>query len=184
MYTGNIGIANDIETILKSASDMKVEFPNIVFIFIGGGLNVSKYRNQAQNEKLTNIQFIESQPKKDMPNILNAADLCLATLKNISLFSTNYPNKVFDYMAAGKPTILAIDGEMRKVVEEAEGGLYVEPENSQELKNVILKYYYDQNLIYQHGENAKKYVTENFDRKEITAKFNHYLESLLSNENF
>ncbi len=54
-----------------------------------------------------------------MAEALAAASVCIAILKPIELFKTTYPNKVFDYMAAGRPTILAIDGVIRQVVEAA-----------------------------------------------------------------
>lgn len=179
MYTGNIGIANDIENILNAAKSLIHEYPAIQFLFIGGGLNTKRYKNQANNEKLSNVQFIDSQAKKEMPNILAVADVCLATLKNIPLFKTNYPNKVFDYMAAGKPTILAIDGVMRKVVEKAEGGQFVAPGDSEALKEAILFYFHHRDRAGLQGRNARKYVAQHFDRKEITFKFGKYLESLI-----
>jgi glycosyltransferase involved in cell wall biosynthesis len=55
------------------------------------------------------------------------ADACLAILKPLELYKTTYPNKVFDYMAAGRPVVLAIDGVIRQVVEAAGAGLAVPP---------------------------------------------------------
>ena len=178
MYTGNIGIANDIENILKAALKIKIEYPDITIVFVGGGLNSEKNKQKAIDEGLSNVLFIKSQPKKEMPNILNTADVCLATLKNIPLFNTNYPNKVFDYMAAGKPTVLAIDGAMREVIEKAQGGIFVSPGDSRKLSEAILYYYNNRNEMINHGKQARKYVIENFDRKIITGKFANYLESL------
>jgi len=57
-----------------------------------------------------------------MPQFLATADVCIAILKPIPMFTTTYPNKVFDYMAAGRPTVLAIDGVIREVIEAAQGG--------------------------------------------------------------
>jgi hypothetical protein len=56
-----------------------------------------------------------------MSGFLAASDACMATLKNIPMFKTTYPNKVFDYMAAGRPTILAIDGVIREVMPRLKG---------------------------------------------------------------
>ncbi len=183
MYTGNLGMANDIENILLAAQNLKDKYPEIRIVFVGGGLNTEKYKQGVKDESLFNVQFIKSQPKKEMPNILNVADVCLATLKNIPLFNTNYPNKVFDYMAAGKPTILAIDGAMRDVIEKSQGGRFIQPGDSQKLTEAILYYYNNRDIIIQQGQNARKFVTENFDRKDISANFNNYLESIISNEN-
>ena len=63
-----------------------------------------------------------------MPYALAAANACIAILKPVELYKTTYPNKVFDYMAAGKPVILAIDGVIREVIENAEGGFQFLPE--------------------------------------------------------
>ncbi len=68
-----------------------------------------------------------------MRAVLAGSNVCLATLKNIPMFRTTYPNKVFDYMAAGRPTILAIDGVIRQVVDAAGGGIFVEPGNDRAL---------------------------------------------------
>jgi glycosyltransferase involved in cell wall biosynthesis len=67
------------------------------------------------------------------------ADACLAILKPISLYATVYPNKVFDYMAAGRPVILAIDGVIRQVVEQADGGIFTSPGDSAALAQAILR---------------------------------------------
>ena len=56
-----------------------------------------------------------------------AADACLAILKPLEAYKTTYPNKVFDYMAAGRPVLLAIDGVIRQVVEQAGAGVFVPP---------------------------------------------------------
>ena len=52
--------------------------------------------------------------KDEMSEALAAADACIAILKPVEMYKTVYPNKVFDYMAAGKPVILAIDGVIRE----------------------------------------------------------------------
>ena len=122
--------------------------------------------------------FFPSQPKKEMPEILNMADVCLATLKNIPLFATVYPNKVFDYMAAKKPVILAINGVIREVVEKANCGAYVEPGNSKQLAEAIIKYYENPALAMEHGENGAEYVAQHFERKKITAQFGQFLDNM------
>jgi glycosyltransferase involved in cell wall biosynthesis len=81
--------------------------------------------------------FLPPVPKLEMPGALAAADACLAILQPIEMYKTTYPNKVFDYMAAGRPVILAIDGVIRQVVEDAQAGVFVTPGDSQALASVI-----------------------------------------------
>ena len=72
------------------------------------------------------ISFHQS-PKDEMAEALAAADACIAILKPIEMYKTVYPNKVFDYMAAGRPVLLAIDGVIRDVVESAQCGYRCSP---------------------------------------------------------
>ncbi len=72
-----------------------------------------------------------------MAAALAGADACIAILKPLEEYKTTYPNKVFDYMAAGRPVVLAIDGVIREVVEAAACGIFAEPGNAVELANVI-----------------------------------------------
>ena len=166
MYTGNLGIANDIETILDAAELLQNE-SQIHFSFIGGGMLVSKFKKIVKEKCLNNVSFLPSLPKTEMPALLSLSSVCLATLKNIPLFATVYPNKVFDYMAAGKPTILAIDGAIKDVIEKSGGGKVVKPGNSHNLKDAILDYYNEQVLIKSHGKNAQTYVKKYFDREKL-----------------
>ena len=56
-----------------------------------------------------------------MPYVIREADACFAGLKDIPMFTMTYPNKVFDYMAGARPTILSIDGVIREVIEACDG---------------------------------------------------------------
>ena len=69
--------------------------------------------------------------------LLSLASVCLATLKDIPLFATVYPNKVFDYMAAEKPSILGINSAIKEIIKKSNGGLLVKPGNVKFLKEAI-----------------------------------------------
>ena len=86
---------------------------------------------------MTNVSFLESIAKNEIAEVFAAVDACVAILKPIDVYKTTYPNKVFDAMAAGKPVLLAIDGVVREVVENAEAGLFVEPGNSQMMADKV-----------------------------------------------
>jgi glycosyltransferase involved in cell wall biosynthesis len=167
IYTGNLGIANDIETILDTAILLQNE-PQIHFSFVGGGIKLPNFKSFIEKNKLQNVSFLPSISKKEIPELLSLASVCLATLKDIPLFSTVYPNKVFDYMAAEKPTILAIDGAIKDVIKKSEGGIVIKPGSSIELKESIMNYFKNSTLLNLHGKNAKKYVSKHFDRENIS----------------
>jgi glycosyltransferase involved in cell wall biosynthesis len=105
-------------------------------------------------------------PKKEMPFVIASSDVCLAILQNVPMFRTTYPNKVFDYMAAARATVLVIDGVIRDVIESSNGGVFVEPANHELLASTILALSKDPQRVRQMGENARTYLVEHLDRRE------------------
>jgi glycosyltransferase involved in cell wall biosynthesis len=124
---------------------------------------------------LSNICFIPAQSKSSMPAFLAAADAGLAILQNIPMFATTYPNKVFDYMAAGRPTILAIDGVIRQVVEAADGGIFVPPGDPLALARAICDLAADRDRCRHMGRSARAYVEAHFERREQAEKLEKVL---------
>ncbi len=178
LYAGNIGIANDMDNILKTAYHLN-KFEDIVFVLIGDGIYKKNVERFIISNKIKNVMLLNPVSKKEIPKYISIADVCLATIKNTPLLQIVYPNKVFDYMASGKPTILTIGGAIRNVIENSKGGLYVTPGNPTELKKAILYYYNNKSAKLQHGENARNYVKQHFERSEIAKKLEISLLQLL-----
>ena len=165
LYAGAMGQAHDLYTALRAAKRVNDE-ARVRFVFFGDGKERVKLEREAQGLELKNVLFAGVCPKKEMPSVIAAADVCLAILQNIPMFRTTYPNKVFDYMAAGRPTVLVIDGVIRDVIEASNGGVFVEPGNDEMLAKTILELSKDAQRVKQMGENARAYLVKNLDRRE------------------
>jgi glycosyltransferase involved in cell wall biosynthesis len=174
-YAGALGICNDVETILRAAASLR-ECRDIHFLIVGGGKETARLQHTAQQLQLANVTFAGCFPKERMQDVLAAADACVATLKDIPMFRTTYPNKVFDYMAAGKPTILGIDGVIREVLEAAHGGIYVPPGNAEALASAVRSLRDDPELAGRMGHDAREYVRRHFCRRQQAEN----LEALLA----
>ena len=94
------------------------------------------------------------------------------------MFRTTYPNKVFDYMAAARPTVLAIDGVIRAVVEACDGGIFVPPGDSGALAQALRRLAGDREAAAAMGSRARAYVAEHFDRRQQAELFVDVLERL------
>ncbi|MBI2172008.1 MAG: sugar transferase [Chloroflexi bacterium] len=169
IYAGAHGLANDLETVLAAAKILR-KHQDVVFVLMGDGPLRDSLMQKARDEELNNVQFIPPQPKARVPSYLAVADVCIATLKAVPMFDTTYPNKVFDYMAARRPTLLAIDGAIRDVVEKADGGRFVPPGDAQALAEATMMYYRSRELRLRQGENARLYAEAYFDRPVQAAK--------------
>jgi glycosyltransferase involved in cell wall biosynthesis len=198
LYAGALGQANDIDTILRAAqrlssnrkkgtfSELSVDSvaeqkdaeakSRIRFVLFGDGKERARLQADAERMKLSNVVFAGVRPKKEMPGIVASADVCLAILQDIPMFRTTYPNKVFDYMAAGRATVLVIDGVSRQLIESSSGGAFVQPGDDEQLAKTILELSKDPKRVQQMGQNAREYLVKHLDRRD---KLNETLELLL-----
>lgn len=176
-YAGALGMANDIPTILRAAQKLQEE-PAIHFLLVGDGKERKNLEQQAQQMALTNVTFTGPCSKAMIPSVLAASDVCVATLKNIPMFRTTYPNKVFDYMAAGRPTILAIDGVIRKVIDASGGGIFVPPGDDHSLSIAVTSLYNHRSQVQSMGEASRSYVVKHFNRHEHAQLFLELIKNL------
>jgi len=178
LYAGALGAANDIYTILRAADHLRNE-TNIQFVLFGDGKERVNIEQEVRRRELTNVLLAGVYPKREMPYVLASSDVCLAILQNILMFRTTYPNKVFDYMAAGRATILVIDGVIREVIESSGGGVFVEPGDDEQLAKTVLALSNDRERTLQMGRNARKYLVQNLDRRDRLDETLRFLQSLV-----
>jgi len=178
LYAGALGQANDIYTLLRAAQRLKAE-TNIRIVIFGDGKERARLQEEAARLDLDNVLFAGVAPKKEMPAVVASADVCVAILQNIPGFRMTYPNKVFDYMAAGRPTVLAIDGVVREVIETSGGGIFVPPGDDERLAQAILDLSRDPARIRQMGHDARAYLLQHLDRRDKLAETQSLFEKLV-----
>jgi glycosyltransferase involved in cell wall biosynthesis len=177
-YAGALGQANDIDTLLRAAERLKKE-DSISFVLFGDGKERARLESEAKRMELHNVIFAGTRPKKDMPRIVASADACLAILQDIPAFRTTYPNKVFDYMAAGRASIIVIDGITRELIESSRGGVYVHPADDAMLAQKILELEQNPKRVKEMGANAREYLIKNLDRRDKLDETLGLLEKLI-----
>jgi glycosyltransferase involved in cell wall biosynthesis len=181
LYAGAHGMSNDLEVILRTANSLRDQ-PEIQFLFVGDGKEKQKLIDHAESLKLDNVHFLSSTPKQDMLEVLASSQACIAILKPLDAFKTTYPNKVFDYMAAGRPVILAIDGVIREVVRDAEAGIFVRPGQSDEMAQAILRLQQDRGLGRRMGLSGRSFIERHFDREVLAARMLGMMKELVQEE--
>jgi glycosyltransferase involved in cell wall biosynthesis len=175
LYAGAHGMSNDLGVVLDAAKLLAGE-TKIQIVLVGDGKEKPALQARARELNLTNVTFVDSVPKSEMPSALAAADACIAILKPLEEYKTTYPNKVFDYMAAGRPVALAIDGVIRAVVEAAECGVFAAPGSPSALSEIIRQLAADESRSRRMGLAGRKYLEENFSRASIGEKLVKVLE--------
>jgi len=178
LYTGALGQANDIYTLLRAAKRLMDE-EQIRIVLLGDGKERKALEAETMRLGLNNVLFAGAVPKRDMPAVVAAADVCLAILQDIPMFRTTYPNKVFDYMAAGKPTVLVIDGISRQLIEASGGGVYVPPADDAKLADTLKTLSTQRDRLIGMGIAARNYIVKNLDRQEKMAETLKLMEQLV-----
>jgi glycosyltransferase involved in cell wall biosynthesis len=178
LYAGAHGMSNDLNVVLDAAHSLMDE-KKIQIVLLGDGKEKAALQARAIDMQLSNVSFVASIPKSEISNALAAADACIAILKPLEEYKTTYPNKVFDYMAAGRPVVLAIDGVIREVVDAAGCGIFSEPGNSFAMADVIRKLASEPQKSRATGMNGRKYLEENFSREAIGEKLIVLLEEMV-----
>lgn len=181
-YVGAHGVANHLIQILKTAKLFK-DNKDVVFMLVGDGMEKPMLKEKAVEWGLDNVLFVDSVPKNVIADYITASDVCTAVLKKVDTFKMVYPNKVFDYMATARPVIIGIDGAARKLIEDARAGIYVEPENTEEFVEAVLKLKENPQLCNEYGENGLNFVRQNFGRGILAERYMDILRNkVISNK--
>lgn len=178
VYVGAHGLANGLHQILDTAE--LLQDTNVVFWLIGKGMKRNELINDAQKKGLKNIEFIDPIPKPEIFKYILSADMGTSVLTNNNTFKTVYSNKTFDYMSCKKPVLLAIDGISRVLIEEADAGVFIEPENPKDFEKKIRFYLNNPDLVKRQGLNGYLYAKEKFDRKKLAKSYLEYLQELVT----
>lgn len=168
-YVGAHGVANHLQQILDAGIALKDT--NVLFLLIGQGMEKAKLVEMAKNMSVENVRFIDPVPKAEVFKYILASEMGASVLKKVDTFKTVYSNKSFDYMSCKKPILMAIDGVSRALVETAQAGSYVEPENVDEYKRIITAYLNDPIKLQIEGLNGYNYAREHFDREILANKY-------------
>jgi len=177
MYAGAHGMSNDLEVVLEAARRLR-DLPMVQIALVGDGKEKPALQAQAAAQGLTNVSFLPPVPKSGMPGALAAADACIAILKPLEEYKTTYPNKVFDYMAAGRPVALAIDGVIREVVEAAGCGYFAQPGDPAALADAVRRLAADPEASRALGLAGRRYLEANFSREQMAARLAALLEGM------
>jgi glycosyltransferase involved in cell wall biosynthesis len=180
LYIGAHGISHSLQTVLDAAR--QVQDLGIHFALVGDGAEKSKLVEYSAKLDLKNVTMVGSRPADEIPGLLAAADICLVPLRKVPLFQTFIPSKMFEYFAARRAVIGALEGEAAEILRDA-GAVVVEPENPVALGNAIRELAGAEQRRKEMGEQARTYVEREFDRKALAGRYRDILEETLGSGN-
>ena len=158
-YAGAIGKANNLDVVIKAAEILYKGHPDIKFLFIGDGQEKTRLSRIVKEKHLNNVKFKDPVPRREIGGVLANADGLLFNLEDSPVFKYGISsNKLFDYLASGKPVIFSCNA-ANNPVEEAKAGITVSPNNPEKLASSILKLYHmPKKQKEEMGKRGREYV--------------------------
>jgi len=164
-YSGNMGYAHEFDTILDAAQRLS-DRSDIVFLFIGGGVQRERMEREVGDRGLTNVQFKSYQPREALSQSLSAANAHLVALLP-RLEGLMVPSKFYAIAAAGRPVLFigAGDGELARLIDERNCGFHVDVGAGEALAGCITALVADPGMAHRQGLAARRLFDERFDRR-------------------
>lgn len=176
VYTGAHGLANGLDYILDTA-DLLKDQDDIVFMMIGGGREKPRLKKRAEEMMLKNIRFIDPVPKTELPNILAVCDIGLMILYDVGPRPVT-PNKIFDYMFVGLPTLINFPGPTLEMVTADQAGIFVDPAKPTELAEKVVYWAKHPEEAKSIGARAREIAFAKYDRCQITEQLSEVFEQV------
>jgi glycosyltransferase involved in cell wall biosynthesis len=169
LYLGAHGISHGLTAVADAAAELQ-DHPQIRFAFVGEGAAKADLQTRIDQLGLDNVVTLPGVPREQVPELLAAADICLAPLRDVPLFSTFIPSKIFEYLGSSRTVIGSLRGEPARILEEA-GAVVVEPERPEALADAVRTLAADAERRQTMGAKGRRYVEANFDRRQLAAQY-------------
>lgn len=171
LYAGAHGVVNALDQLVDAAALLRHR-PDIHLACVGDGPERARLTALARERGLDNLSFHGPVAKSRMPALINAADVGVAVLQDNPMMKTVYPNKVFDYMACARPSLIAIDGVARKLVcDEAGAGYFVRPQDPRDIADGVIALADNPAGRAEMGERGRAWVLANATRESLAQRY-------------
>lgn len=174
LYLGTHGISQGLPGIAEAAARLAAH--PIHFAFVGEGADKARLERTVTRLGLRNVTLRPGVPHEEVPALLAAADICLVPLRDVPLFATFIPSKMFEYLAAGQAVIGSVTGEAGQILREA-GALVVPPEDSVALADAIRELAISPQRRRAMGRAGRAHVEQCYDRAALAREYRKILDT-------
>ena len=175
LYIGAHGISQALTTVIDAAALISDE--QVHFALVGDGADRERVLKHRDDLGLGNVTMRASVPRDEVSDVLASADICLVTLRDIPLFTTFIPSKIFELMGSGKAIIAAVAGETAEILRAA-GAIVVPPEDPSALAAAISELSTDAARRHEMGVQGRRYVEQHFDRTALASRYEEIFEEI------
>ena len=192
-FIGTIGLAQDLELIVRAAARLAAAAPlpgsaavgegpagEPHFLFVGEGPRRQRLVELARARGLPNCTFLPAQPRERIPAFIQASDVCLVTLRKAPVNEVIIPFRMLEFMSCARPVLLGAGGEAARILNEAGAGLALEQGNDAALAAAILRLRDDPGLRRRQGDGGRRYIVRNFSREQMARDYLEVLRGVMA----
>lgn len=181
-YCGNLGVPQNVEILIDAAKQLEDKLP-IQFVIIGGGSREKKVLKYIEETNASNLKRFPLLPLEDAGYVYNIGEVGLVIGKK-GTSKNGFPSKTWSIMAAAQTMIACfdMDSELSQFVRQGGCGVTIEPDSAEQLVAAITELYNNRELCAKYGENARKFVVENFERSKATKQIINCAENLVNSK--
>jgi glycosyltransferase involved in cell wall biosynthesis len=174
-YVGTLGLAHGLETVLGAAEKLAGE--GVEFVFVGDGADRARIEADTRARGLTGVHFVGLVPRSEVPAWLASLDVLLVMLRDLPVFETVIPSKLFEFAAMERPIVLSAPrGEVRDMVESAGAGVCVDAEDAEQLAGAIRALRDDPARTRAMAARARAWAEPGFRRELLARKMVRFLQ--------
>jgi glycosyltransferase involved in cell wall biosynthesis len=182
VFAGNLGRAQDLETLIAAAEMTHRSVPLAHWVFVGDGTMRDWLAAEVQRRSLgAHVTILPRRPPQQMPNILKPAAALLITLGDEEVFAQTIPSKVQSSLAAGRPVIGALSGESARLIAEARCGLICPPRQPLALAETIKQFFAlpasERDALGRHGH---EFYQAHFTQDHVIAQVTEALRAMVA----
>lgn len=184
VYAGNIGKAQGLNILLKTANLVQKNKLKVKFIIIGQGIELSKLKNNVKKMNLDNVLFFPRVSSEKVSSMLYLADALFIHLIKDPLFEVTIPGKTQHYMSIGKPILMGVSGESKNIIDRSRCGVSFEPENEFALLNAIKKILsMNKDELNLMGKNGQRFYDDHFSFEKGVNAFSKLFRYIIDAKN-
>jgi colanic acid biosynthesis glycosyl transferase WcaI len=178
MYSGNIGYTHGTELLVDAAEKLEA-IPDLLFLVIGGGSKQADLARLACERRLPNVQFLPTQPREVLPEMLAAADVFVLTSKP-GVGATSFPGRIYNFLLAARPVVASFDenSDLARVLRSAGAGIITAPGNVENFCQALTTLYHDAARRERLGRSGAEYMARHYSSQAVVDQYETLLKGL------
>ena len=180
MYAGNIGYTHGTELLVKAAEKLG-PIADLRFLVVGGGSKQAALERLARERRLTNMQFLPTQPSELLPEMLASADVFVLTTRP-GVGKTSFPSRIYSFLLAARPVIASVDrdSDMARLLDEANAGIITEPGNVKAFCRALETLYHDHSTRERLARKGREFLEHHYSPNAVVAQYDELLKRLVA----